>query len=165
MNSLPPKGGSFEPLPPARQAYGSKVKSSSWARSSKSCSAIYCMMTSSVTLPELAAKYPRPHRWRPQNCPDKRRFSASSLREVFPFMRPTNLLTEICGGSETNRCTRSLETCPFKISISMDRHISRIRSRKRTATSPKRTGLRYLVIHTIWTLTARWKSRSSAQCE
>jgi len=38
------------------------VRSPSWARFSRSCNAIYCMMTSSVTLPEDAAKYPRAHR-------------------------------------------------------------------------------------------------------
>jgi hypothetical protein len=37
---------------------------------------------------------------------------------------------------------------PVMISISMDLHISRMRSINRTATSPKKTGLRYLVIQT-----------------
>jgi transposase len=35
---------------------------------SPSCSSIYCWIISSVMFPELTAKYPLAHKWRPQNC-------------------------------------------------------------------------------------------------
>ena len=53
---------------------------------------IYCMITSSVTLPELSAKYLQHHIRRLQNCLEKHQFPASSFREILPFTWPTNLL-------------------------------------------------------------------------
>lgn len=61
------------------------MKSLSRARSAMSCRAIYSLITSLVTFPDEAAKYPRAHRCRPQNCFANRLFSLSSFRDVLPF--------------------------------------------------------------------------------
>jgi len=47
---------------------------------------MYLMITSSVTLPELATKYPRAHICRPQNALLNDLNSISSLRDVFPLI-------------------------------------------------------------------------------
>ena len=65
--------------------------------------AMYCIITSSVTMPDNAAQYPRPHRWRPKNSFDKRRYSLNNFLDVFPLIRPITLLMDSWGGTETNR--------------------------------------------------------------
>lgn len=65
---------------------------------------MYAMMTSSVTFPLLAAKYPRAHSRCPQNFRRNSVYSASSMYELFPFSRCTSLLTATDGGYPTNRC-------------------------------------------------------------
>jgi len=56
------------------------------------------MMTSSVTFPLLATKYPRAHNRAPQNRRRNSVYSCSSVCELFPFSRCTSLLIASCGG-------------------------------------------------------------------
>ena len=52
---------------------------------------------------ELAAKYPLAHICRPQKALLNVAFSDINLYELFPFKYCTNLLTDKCGGTLTNR--------------------------------------------------------------
>ncbi len=61
------------------------VKLSILVFSSRSWPLIYCAITSSVTFPLLATKYPRAHKCCPQNCLFNSLYSICSLRDVFPF--------------------------------------------------------------------------------
>src|SRR5262245_55432419 len=46
---------------------------------------MYSMITSSVTFPELAAKNPRAHRWRPQQCFPRWLYSCNQLARALPL--------------------------------------------------------------------------------
>ena len=86
----------------------------------------YCMITSSVTLPELAAKYPAAQICLPQNFLLSSLNSASVFREVLRLRNCTNLITERYGGTDTKMWTWSFEICPFRISTSFARHMRSI---------------------------------------
>ena len=60
---------------------------------------MYAATTMSVTCPLLQQKYPRAHRWRPQNCFRNGANSCSILYAVFPFRRCTRRLIVTCGGN------------------------------------------------------------------
>jgi len=113
---------------------------------------MYSMITSSVTLPLEATKYPRAQKWRPQNCFWMCLSSIIIFRDVLPLMYCMILLGERFEGQDNSTCTWSGEIEPCKISISCDRQISRTSSRTRIPTSPVKTRLRYFVIHTKWYL-------------
>ena len=93
-------------------------------------------------------KQPRAHGRRPQKDLDRRLYSFKNFRDVFPIVFCISLETDIYGGTDTDKCIRSLETCPWTISTSKVLHISRIKSRTRTATSPYKIGLRYFAVQT-----------------
>src|SRR2546423_15507871 len=57
-----------------------------------------------------------------------------------------------CGGMEIITWTWSGAMCPWRISTRAFWHSSRTMARTRSATSPRNTFWRYLVIQTIW----RW---------
>jgi len=123
---------------------------SSLVRSPKSWLAMYSAITSSVTFPELAAKYPRAQRCLPQNCFLSTLKSSSIRREVRPLMLCSTLDSDKDGGTLTNKWTWSLLTCPLRIWTSKLLQHWRINSRHRRAISPVNTGLRYFVIQTTW---------------
>jgi hypothetical protein len=52
-----------------------------------SCVRMYSMITSSVTLAELATKKPLAQRCRPQHSSFRWLYSCNSRRELFPFTR------------------------------------------------------------------------------
>lgn len=66
---------------------------------------MYSRITSSVTLPERATKYPRAQIGRPQKVFWMCLNSIASLRLVLPLMYYISLLGAKCGGTDTNRCT------------------------------------------------------------
>ena len=109
---------------------------------------MYGAITSSVTFPELQQNYPRAHKCRPQNCFFKCGNSPRRWCAVLPFSHCSNRLILTCGGIDTNRCTWSFDTCPFRIFTSCRRQMPRIKSRTRSATSPLNADRRYFVIHT-----------------
>src|SRR5262249_500190 len=97
---------------------------------------MYCRITSSVTLPLLAAKYPLAHKCLPQNCRRRCANSISNLWLVLPFRYCIILLTDRYGGTDTNKWTWSLPTCPFTISMSLTLQISPPSSRTPVPTGP-----------------------------
>jgi hypothetical protein len=64
---------------------------------------MYSAITWSVTLPLLQQKYPRAHRWRPQNCFRNGANSCNILYAVSPLSRRTSRLIVTGGGMDTNR--------------------------------------------------------------
>ena len=66
-------------------------------------------MTSSVTFPLLATKYPRAHRCRPQNCLWMCLNSIISFRELLPLMYCMILLGDRFGGHDSRTWTWSRE--------------------------------------------------------
>ncbi len=124
-----------------------------------SCWRMYSWITSSVTLPLDATKYPRAHRCRPQNAFCRCLNSISSFRELLPLMYCMILLGARLGGHDSSTCTWSRETEPSRISISLVRQTSRTSSRNRIPTASTRIGFRYFVIQT------KWYFRSKRLCE
>lgn len=122
--------------------------SSSW--DSAPWFSIYSFNISSVTLPLEATKYPLAQRCWPQNAWRNFRKSIKRWWDVLPFIACMTRLGEIFGGTSSNKCTWSGLTCPFMMTIPRELHISRTRSRNRSATSPTKTGLRYLGMKTKW---------------
>ena len=120
---------------------------SSWM-GSPSCSSIYSRIISSVTVPELTAKYPRAHKCLPQNCLFKCANSWSITRELIPLSHCTIWLMFWFGRYETNTCTWSLATFHDSMWTSCSMAICRSRSRTRMATGPTSTFFRYLGIQT-----------------
>ncbi len=85
VNNYRLEGGSFGPS-------SIRNRLSSWT-GSPSCSAMYCLISASVMVPEVTAKYPRAHRWRPQNCFRRWANSWRSIRELIPLSHWTIWLT------------------------------------------------------------------------
>jgi len=61
---------------------------SSWT-GPPSRSAMYCLICASVIVPEVTAKEPRAHRWRPQNRFRRWANSSRSIRELIPISHGT----------------------------------------------------------------------------
>ena len=113
---------------------------------------MYWMIISSVTFPDVTQKYPIPQKCLPQYSFLISANSCWISRELLPFIFCTTLLTEYCGGIDTNTWIWSLDTFPLITSIPYFSHTCRMISLTRIATSPLSTFFRYFVIHTIWYL-------------
>ena len=119
---------------------------------SPSCSAMYSSTIWSVMVPELTARYPRAQTCLPHNCFLRCGNSWRSTLELVPFSHCTILLTCWWGWYDMNTWIWSCDTLPDRICISCSIAIWRIKSRTRMATAPISILLRYLGIHTRWTL-------------
>jgi hypothetical protein len=106
---------------------------------------MYSMIVFSSTAPTVAQKYPRAHRGCPQYRWRRWGNSSCNRRDDRPLMYGTSLAGDSCGGAATSLWIGSGEIDPRMMLTSRAWQICRIRSRARSATSPRRTLYRYFV--------------------
>jgi len=111
---------------------------------------MYCIITSSVMVPELTAKYPRPQKCWPQNFLFIVGNSWRIFLDVFPLIYCVILDTDSWGGAEMNKWIWSLLTWPLIIWMLWALQTSLIRPLTLIPTLPVSTGFRYFVIQMIW---------------
>ena len=118
---------------------------------SRWCSKYSCTI-SSVILPVDQPPYPIAQKCRPQYRFFNSGNSSCNLLDDLPFIRLTKSLIDILGGYSMCICTWSLLTTPFSIRTSSASHIWISSFRHLFWVSPVRTGYRYFVTHTKWTV-------------
>ena len=110
-------------------------------------------MKASVNWAKFEAEYPAgipSHSLFPIFSTHARNAVAGVGTDVLPLIACMTLLGDIVGGQDKRTWTWSRHTDPCNISISLVRHTSRIRSRRRTPISPVSIAFRYLVHQTKW---------------